>query len=415
MRNSRFLFIVTSALFFFLGEKNAVADSSILNLDDNWHIQSSAKINAVGKEISLPNFKPENWYPAKIPSTVLAALVENGVYKNPFYGLNLKSIPGFREGRWLAMKKDSPFYPSWWYRTEFKVPDDFSGKNLVLHLDGINYQANIWLNGHQIADSAQVKGMFRRFEFDISHLTRTNSDNVLAVEIISPGHIADIPYRTKQLQATTGWDDHNPQPPDLNMGIWRKVYLTASGAVLMRYPYVSTDLDLPSLDVAHLTVSTQLTNLSDQQVTGDLSGKIENISFSKTVSLAAGETRTVTFAPAEFSQLNIKKPRLWWPHPVGPQNLYKLQLDFQINGQVSDSDNVRFGIREVSTYINDEGWRGYKINGKRILIRGGAWMTSDMLLRLTPRRYEALIRYAREANLNMLRSEGFSIRETDEF
>ncbi|MCA9436882.1 MAG: hypothetical protein KC978_13945, partial [Candidatus Omnitrophica bacterium] len=108
-------------------------------------------------------------------------------------------------------------------------------------------------------------------------------------------------------------------------------------------------------------------------------------------------------------------PRVWWPHPLGPQELYEMDLTVRVKEEISDTASTRFGIRDATTYINDEGWRGYRINGKNVLIRGGAWMTCDMLLRFTDRRYRGLVRYAREANLNMLRSEGFSIRETDEF
>jgi exo-1,4-beta-D-glucosaminidase len=391
------------------------SDNESLMLDQNWHLQSSKMIEATGKDISSTNFSPGEWYEVDLPSTVLAALVENGVYKDPYYGDNLKSIPGYREGRWLAMKEDSPFYPSWWYRKEFTIPLNYKGKNMILHLDGINYKANVWLNRQQIADSGQVKGMFRRFEFDINQFANPGGRNVLAVEIISPGHIPDIPYHTKQLEATTGWDDHNPQPPDLNMGIWRSIYITTTGAVDLKHPYISTDLDLPSLAKAHLIISTELTNKTEQKVNGELKCVIENLTFSKKVNLNPFETKVIKLTPAEFSQLNIVNPRIWWPHPHGKQELYTLNIAFNINGKISDQQDVKFGIREVSTYINDEGWRGYKVNGKNILIRGGAWMTSDMLLRFSKRRYEALVRYAREANLNMLRSEGFSIRETDEF
>jgi beta-galactosidase/beta-glucuronidase len=113
--------------------------------------------------------------------------------------------------------------------------------------------------------------------------------------------------------------------------------------------------------------------------------------------------------------LQIARPRVWWPAGLGNPELYAATLTFRAGGAVSDSESLQFGIREATTRLNGEGWREYWINGRRVLIRGGAWMTSDMLLRLTPRRYEALVRYAKEANLNMLRSEGFSIRETEEF
>jgi exo-1,4-beta-D-glucosaminidase len=388
---------------------------SVIQLKNNWEIQSSAVINNKGSEISTNDFKPEQWYPVTVPSTVLAALVENKVYPDPYFGENLKSIPGYKTGSWLSMTQDSPFRPSWWYRTTFKIPSDWAGQNLVLHLNGINLQANVWLNGHLVADTATVLGMFRRFELDINEWVKVGSENTLAVEIFGPGRIPDVKYYTKQVEATTGWDDHNPQPPDLNMGIWREVFISAEGGVSIRYPYVVTDLDLPSLDVAHLTVSTKLINKSDKKVQGKLTGTIEDIQFEKEINLEPKESKIVQFDPSEFKQLNINKPRIWWPHPVGTQELYKMKLSFETNGNISSVDSVRFGIREVSTYINNEGWRGYKVNGRNILIRGGAWQTSDMLLRLTPHRYEGLIRYAKEAGLNTLRSEGFSVRETEDF
>lgn len=390
-------------------------ESNIIQLKKDWKIQSSVKIDVNAQTMSSTGFDVNGWYSTEVPKTVLAAMVESGIYPDPYFGLNLKSIPGYRDGRWLAMLKESPFYPNWWYRKSFVVPVGLKGKKLVLHLDGINYKANVWLNGKQIADSSIVIGMFRRFEFDIEGFVKFGEENVLAVEISAPGKLPDIKYHTKQIEATTGWDDHNPQPPDLNMGIWRDVYISVSDEVVLKNPYVISDLDLPKLDKAFLTISIDATNKSDILVNGKISGTVENIKVSKSFNLEAGETKTIKFTPHEFKELIIQNPRLWWPHPVGEQNLYSLKLDVVVDGKISDYKEVRFGIREVSTYINDEGWRGYKVNGKNILIRGGAWMTSDMMLNLTNKRYDALIRYAREANLNALRSEGFSIRETDEF
>lgn len=388
---------------------------SVLNLKSNWEIQSSSVVNIDGSEISTNEFRPEKWYPATVPVTVLANLVENKVYPDPFYGENLKSIPGYKTGSWIVMDRKSPFYTPWWYRTTFEIPSAWTGQNIKLHLNGINLKANVWINGKKIADTTEVVGMFRRFEFNINEWVKAGSKNTLAIEIFAPGRIADIKYYTKQIEATTGWDDHNPQPPDLNMGIWRDVLISAEGPVSLRYPYVVTDLDLPSLDIAHLTVSARLSNNTSQTVKGKLAGEIEKIRFEKEVTLGPLESRDIEFNPAEFSQLNINKPRIWWPHTVGPQELYNMKLSFITKGSVSSEESTRFGIREVSTYINEEGWRGYRVNGRNILIRGGAWQTSDMLLRLTPHRYEGLIRYAKEAGLNALRSEGFSIRETDEF
>jgi exo-1,4-beta-D-glucosaminidase len=398
----------------------ATAGAESLPLNDNWAIQSAAKIADAkiadtGEAISVAGFAHDGWYPTSVPATVLAALVENKVYPDPFYGDNVTKIPGYKPKLWLVMDETSPFFPSWWYRTEFDAPASFSGKNIVLHLDGINLRANVWLNGKLVAADDKIYGMHRRYELDVNEFVRPGEKNCLAIEITAPGHIPEPAKRTKQIECTTGWDDHNPQPPDLNMGIWQKVYLTATGPVALRHPYVRPDLEVPSLATARLTVAAHAINKTDQPVKGKLTGKIELVEFARDVELAPHETKVVEFTPEAFPQLVFSNPRVWWPVNLGKQELYDAAFSFDVDGTASDTAATTFGIRNATTYINDEGWRAYKINGQDILIRGGAWMTSDMLLRLTPKRYDALVRYAREAGLNMLRSEGFSIRETEEF
>ncbi|MBX7256689.1 MAG: hypothetical protein K1Y02_10035 [Candidatus Hydrogenedentes bacterium] len=401
------------------------AQADVISLNDDWRLQSSAKISGTGSAIAATGFNVAGWYPTPVPRTVLAALVDNKVYPDPYYGLNLKSIPGYQDRLWLRMREDSPFAVSWWYRKEFDAPADLAGKQVGLHLDGINYQANVWLNGKLIASSDDVKGMFRRFEFDVADNVLPGKKNCLAVEIIPPGLVPDKNYRTKQIQATTGWDDHNPQPPDLNMGIWEDVYLSVTGPVRIANPYVHADLETPSLDMAHLTVWAHLKGRIEElykernKLDIVLHGRIGSIEFSKPIpvdeDIVEGDFLTAVCSPLEFEQLNIAKPRVWWPNPLGPQDMYELELSVTVNGEPSDSIRLPFAIRKTESYIDENGWRGFRINGRNILIRGGAWMTSDMLLRFDNRRYDALVRYAKEANLNMLRLEGFSIRETNEF
>ena len=108
-------------------------------LKEGWALQSSAKIEASGDSISTTAFTPKDWYATEVPRTVLAVLADNGVYPDPYYGLNLKAIPGYQPGMWHVMKEDSPFYASWWYRKDFDAPAEWKGRHLSLHLDGINY------------------------------------------------------------------------------------------------------------------------------------------------------------------------------------------------------------------------------------------------------------------------------------
>jgi exo-1,4-beta-D-glucosaminidase len=368
------------------------------NLRDGWMLQSSAKIADKGTALSVAGYKPADWYRASVPATVLAALVAAGVYQDPYFGMNLRSIPGtsYRIGQNfsnLPMPSDSPFRVSWWYRTEFKLPADYRGKTLWLHFDGINFRANIWVNGHQIATSDQVAGAYRVFEFDITGVAKPGETNALAVEVFPP--------QPNDLAIT--FVDWNPMPADKLMGLYHDVYVTASGPAALRWPTVITRLT-PS-GGAELTVTGELRNASGHTVKGTLNGQIEKIQFSQPVELAAHESKVVTFAPEKFPQLKIAKPRLWWPAKLGPQNLYGLTMSFETDGKVSDRQAITFGIREVTSEMNEKGYRVFKINGKNILIRGAGW-APDMFLREDPARQETELRYVLDMNLNTVRLEG---------
>ncbi|MFA6946091.1 MAG: sugar-binding domain-containing protein, partial [Pedobacter sp.] len=232
-----------------------------LTLTKGWEIQSSTKVDKFGDVISTSNFVPVNWYKTSVPATVLAVLVDNKVYPDPYFGMNLRSLPGANyplnsNFSNLPMSDDSPFRNSWWYRTEFQLPSDFENKALQLHFKGINFRANIWLNGKLLADSGEVAGTFRVYEFAINDYAVYSGTNYLAVEVFAP--------RKDDLAIT--WVEWNPAPPDKNMGIWHDVVITATGPVTIRYPQVVTEFDLPSLDVAHLTISSELQNTINQSV-----------------------------------------------------------------------------------------------------------------------------------------------------
>jgi len=275
------------------------------------------------------------------------------------------------------------------------LPAGLRGKTLWLHFGGINFRANIWLNGKRIAASDQVAGAYRVYEFNVTETARVGETNVLAVEVFPP--------QPNDLAIT--WVDWNPAPPDKNMGLWREVSITSSGPVALRWPHVVSRLEMPRLETAHLTVSAEVRNASQQAIRGTLKGRIASVEFSQPVELAAAEEKTVTFAPDKFPQLSLKKPRLWWPAKLGPQDLYDLQMEFESGGAVSDRVTLTFGIREVTTEKNDQGHLIFKINGRRILIRGAGW-APDMLLRASPARQEAEIRYVEDMNLNAIRLEG---------
>jgi exo-1,4-beta-D-glucosaminidase len=390
-------FILFSGITFIYSCSRQAADEGKLFLKDNWTIQSSEKITADGTTISSLSYDPEGWYPASVPTTVLAALIENKVYPDPYYGTNFESIPGYYTGFDAGMPDDSQFRVPWWFRTKFRLPVEYQGKNLWLNFHSINYKANIWLNGKLIADTSEIEGAYRLFDLDITDFADPDAENCLALEIFPP----------EGMDLTITWVDWNPTPPDRGMGIWYDVFIQPTGPVAIKNPRVITDLELPSTDVANLTVNAELVNTEETQVSGTLKGIIENIEFSQEMTLNPGEKRLISFLPSEFPQLRISNPRLWWPHNVGTPELYDLKLTFQTGDKISDSRKVRFGIRKITSYMNKfDGklTRVFQVNGKNIVIRGGGYV-QDLLLRPDNKRTETDIMYAKHMNLNALRME----------
>src|SRR5215469_3564420 len=369
-------------------------------LQANWFIQSSANFAAEGAAISTVGFQSKDWYPATVPATILSTLAEDKVYPDPYTGMNLRSIPGtsypiFEDFSNILMPPGSPFRGSWWYRTEFEVPADYKGKVVWLGFDGINYRANVWMNGVRIAAAENVVGTWRLFQFDVTSAAKPGRLNALAVEVFPP--------QPHDLAITLV--DWAPMPADKEMGLWRDVHVFATGPIALRAPAVLTKLNLPATDEASLTVRAELTNAGNSQMDAVVKGSIENLHFEQSVPLAPMETRVIRFTPEKFPQLKIPNPRLWWPAQVGNQELYPLDISVEVRDQDSDSAHIRFGIREVTSKVDEKGHRIFQVNGKNILIRGAGY-SFDMLLRSSPERQQQELNYVRDLNLNAVRLEG---------
>ena len=149
----------------------AVAENSgKIELAENWKLASATEAQSDGAAISVPGFKDSRWHPIhRMPATVLEILQEDGVYTNLYFGKNLSDeVP---QDLW---KQD------WWYRTTFKAP---AGESYTLEFPGINYRAEIWLNGRMIADSKQIVGMYAAHELNVTPWIKRGSRNALAVKV----------------------------------------------------------------------------------------------------------------------------------------------------------------------------------------------------------------------------------------
>ena len=373
---------------------------SVLELAADWNLQSSTSLHVGGDVLSMASYQPQGWIPIRVPSTVVAALVKANKFPDPTVAMNLRGLPGMdypigENFAKLAMPATSPFAVSWWYRKEFDIQPTTAGSHVNLHFEGINYRANIWLNGQRIADTSAVAGAWRNYDFDVTHRLNPEGKNVLAVEVFAPTE--------KDLAFT--FADWNPMPPDKNMGIYRKVFLTFSGPVTLSNPTLSSQVNSPTNDLAQLSISALAKNTTDQPMHGIVRGSIGDVHFEQTVELAPGESKDVDFEAHDYPQLSISHPQLWWPAQMGEPHLYPLHLQFEVAGAVSDTADALVGIRQITSEITSATRRLFRINGKPLLIRGGGWST-DLLLREDTQRLNDELTYVQDIGLNTIRLEG---------
>ncbi|WP_019069106.1 glycoside hydrolase family 2 protein [Streptomyces hokutonensis] len=345
-------------------------------------IQSSAKVTDSPAAVSSPGYRATGWYPAGARSTVLAALIADGVYADPFYSTNQRKIP------------KAAFEVPWWYRSDFTVSD--LTRRTYLDFSGVISAADVYVNGKQIAKSADVNGAYTQHELDVTSLVRSGTNTVAF----------RIRPNDPNKNLTMGWIDWLQPPPDQNMGIVRDVLVRRGGPVALRDAHVVTELAVPSLATADLTVKAQARNDTNAPVTAQVGGSIDSRTFATTVSLAAHQTKTVTFA------VRLDSPKVWWPAGMGGQPLYGLDLTASVNGTPSDTAHQTFGIRDVQAPLNPDGARQYRINGRKLLIKGGGW-SPDEFLRWDRTYVEDRLKYALDLGLNTIRLEGHI--EPDEF
>ncbi len=407
-------------------------DSKITHQGDyQWKMIKAGDTTDPGEKISSPDYQTEKWLPAIVPGTVLNSLVYNQKYPEPYYGINnkieSKLIPDISEtGR--------DFY-TYWFRTEFSVPQSFKGKNIWMQLDGINYRAEVWVNGNLLNT---IQGMFQQDYINVTDFVKLDKANTLAIKVYPvdvPGSAkpktwgaagefhnggnGNIGLNTTMLM-TVGWDfTFMDGIRDRNTGIWKNISLYATGKVALRHPFVKSELRKPNYDQSRESVSVEVVNpsLSNNLVTCKVAGEIigENIRFEKTVKVKRGEEQVVTFTPEDFPQLIMNAPRLWWPVNKGPQNLYDLKLTVSVGGEVCDSLQTRFGIREIISDQNTpDKSRVFYVNGKRLFIRGTNWIPEAMVRNSDERTY-AELRYSLQSGVNLLRMWGGGIAESDYF
>jgi hypothetical protein len=377
-----------------------------VTLTDGWELQDVAKVPDAGAIVSSEKYKTTGWHRATVPGTVLTSLVNDGIYPDPRYGENERPevIP------------DSLARTSYWYRTEVAVPVAYAGRHVWLNFDGINFSADVWVNGTNVGT---MRGAFIRGRFDVSAEVKPGHKAVVAV-LVTPQPHPGMPHEHTlragvgknggitaidgpTFLSTIGWD-WLPAVRDRDTGIWQKVYLSSTGDVEIENPQVTTDLPLPRTDSADVAVQTTVENLSDAVQHGVLRGSFGDVAFAREVDIAAHASKVVRFDAASDKQLHVLHPKLWWPNGYGPQNLYTLHLTFVEHDKISDAKDVSFGVRKITYSVPDSENLTLSVNGVRVFVRGGDWGLDEALKRIPPERMEAEFKLHQLANLNMIRN-----------
>ncbi len=378
------------------------AQMNVVYLNSNsgnasWALKSEDEVGANFSRIFSSGYETTDWVPAVVPGTVFTAHVEAGLEEKPEYGGNIYNVD------------KEKYNQNFWYRTEFEMPEDIDpNKRIWLNFDGVNRDATIYLNGNLLGS---VYGHVFRGKYEIADLVNHNDPNVLAVLVYIPVPPMNCSASPTYI-ASASWD-WMPYVPDLNMGITDEVFLSQTMSVSMVDPWIRTKV--PDQATGEIDVSMRAENHSDQLVNATLSGVINpgGISFEQVVSIPANSSESIVFNKNSFSQLVISNPDLWWPNGYGDPNLYDCHLECEVNGQISDSINIRFGIREYS-YDTAGGVLHVHINGQRVFLKGGNWGMSEFMLRHRGEAYATAMRLHKEMNFNMVRNWTGAVTD-DEF
>ena len=368
-----------------------------------WKIQRDSLVKADGRALSSVGFADDSWVMATVPATVLSSYWNVGALPDPNYGDNQLAI------------SDAFFHADFWYRTEFATPSAGAGRTRWLNFDGVNLNADVYLNGEKVG---RIEGGFARARFDVTSRLRASATNALAIrveKVTQPGSVKEKTFDhpdtnggalgadNPTYHASIGWD-WIPTIRGRETGIWNDVYLTDTGMVTVDHPSVTSTLPLPDISKADVRLTAELTNGGAAPMTGALRGRFGDITFSVPVTVAAKTSQTVTLDPKAVAALSIASPRLWWPNGYGEQNLYDVELRVEAaDGAVSDVKRFKAGIRQFTYTMTGNSLRMW-INGRRFIPRGGNWGFPESMLRYRGREYDVAVRYHKDLNFNIIRN-----------
>ncbi|MHC4871479.1 MAG: glycoside hydrolase family 2 protein, partial [Planctomycetota bacterium] len=387
-----------------------------IDLNGSWKLSWQKK-----KSGSIPeNINPVNTVSVNVPGDIHLALLDAGIIKDPTLSDNVKEL------RWISDQE-------WWFVRDFDFNGDHKGE-VELSFNGLDYQADVWLNGCHIGCH---KNMFRPFKREVSG--KLKQKNHLAVRLlpfledVSQLPDPDMLHNAKREHHTMDTAVNRARPwmrkaqyvfgwnwtQDLSTcGIWQDVFLYLQEEVTLSDGAVFTKT--ADNERAELTFTCSAENHLNEAMCAALNvtlcspeGERETC-FEKEIILVPG--RNIL-----NETIDVGKPKLWWPAGYGEQNLYKAEYSISFTGKTAAESSVRFGIRTVEIKeplrTDTEGWSfKFLINGRYIFIKGANWVPADACpARVTAEKRRALLEKAVAVNFNYLRVWGGGIYEPDDF
>ena len=347
-------------------------------------------------------------FPATVPGSVYQDLLDNGKMEDPYYRDNeLKALE--------IMQNDFT------YSMHFKADEGFGGcDRVLLHFDGIDTLADIYLNGTLLGTTAN---MHRIWEYSVKDLLR--DENELKVELHSPTRFIEEAYEKRPIAGSSdamrgfpylrkahcmfGWD-WGPRLPDA--GIWRDVKLLGITQARLDGVYITQKHEAGKVT---LQLRVDVDKTAEERILsfGEDDGRLAGYEWQVCVTAPDGRTYTggyISGAPEGDDTVEITDPKLWWPNGFGDQPLYQVEVRLLSGGEVLDTWSKRIGLRTMTVHIEKDEYGesfAHEVNGVRIFAMGGDYIPEDNILpRVTPERTYDLLLQAKMAHFNCIRVWG---------
>ncbi len=376
---------------------------TVVSLDGEWSIKPYYGQDWLWRDAHLPESRdPRGWIRATVPGSVHHDLWQAGEIPNPYFERNSLLL------EWIPAR-------TWVYRKTFTLDQALRGQRAWLRFEGIDYEAQIFLNGERLG--AHV-GMVTPACFEVGDNLRFGAENLLAIVIEPAPHEQPQVGRTSLVRThksrMTYWWDFCPRM--VHVGVWDRVGLHFSGTVRLEDVFVRPQLS-SDLMRAEVSITTALDATAPVTVRVHcairFNGSVVGTAHANAALMPGRTSVTVT--------LPVDQPHLWFPNGCGGQPLYEAEVSVTAGETVLDQRTERFGIRQIEVIPNetdDATARSYTfvVNGRRLYIKGWNWVPIDVMYGVErPARLDSLLTLARRAHVNLLRVWGGGLIEKESF